>query len=65
MTSCHILSPLINHYHTLSPIFGRKVMSMTTLNLVPSLLKILSYLGTYHNVLSQFITFYPPSLMER
>ena len=38
---------------------------MTTLNLVPRLLKILSHLSTSYHVLSQLITLYPPSLIEK
>ena len=36
-------------------------MSMTTLNLVPILLKMLSLLATSYHVLSHLITLYPPS----
>ena len=40
-------------------------MSMTTLNLVPSLLKVLSHLATSYHMLLHFLTLYPPSLIEK
>ena len=51
---CHILSGLITPGHTLSPIFDRKAMSVTTLNSVPRLLKMLSNLASSYHVLSPY-----------
>ena len=65
MTSYHILSRLIAPYHTLSPIFHRKVMSVTSLSLIPSLLKMLSHLAKSYHALSHLLTFYPPILTEK
>ena len=55
-----ILSRLIAPYYTLSSMFDRKLISGTTLNLLPRLLKKLSHPATSYNVLSRLITHYPP-----
>ena len=52
-----ILSRPTTPYNGLSPIFDRKVMSMKILNLVPSLLKVLSHLATSYLVSLHLITF--------
>ena len=39
-------------------------MSMTTLDLVPRLLKMLSHIVTSYHVLSHLVMLYPPSLIE-
>ena len=51
-------------YHTLTPIFESKVMSMTILDLVSSLLKILSHLATSYHASLHLITFEPLFLTE-
>ena len=51
-------------YHTLSSMFDRKLISVTTLNFVLNLLKKLSYLATSYHVLLLLITPYPPCLIE-
>ena len=64
ITSSHIFSHLITSYHILSPILDRKLVSVTTLNLVPRLLGLLSHLPTSYHVLSHLITSYPLSFTE-
>ena len=55
---------LVTTYQTLYPILDRKVKSMTTLDLVPILLKMLSHIVTSYHVLSHLVTLYPPFLLE-
>ena len=55
---------LVTTYQTLYPILDKKVMSMTTLDLVPRLLKMLSHIVTSYHVLQHLVTLYPPSLIE-
>ena len=59
ITSSHIFSHLITSYHILSPILHRKLVSLTTLNLVPRLFELLSHLPTSYHVFSHLITSYP------
>ena len=40
-------------------------MSIATLNLVPKVSEMGSHLATSYHVLSQLITFYAPSLLEK
>ena len=65
VTSCHILSRLIELYHTFFPIFHRKLISVTAINLVPILLEILSHLAPSYHPLSDLITLYSKSFIER
>ena len=60
-----LLSHRATSYHTLSPIFYKKVMSMATLNIVPRLHKMLSHLATSYHVLPDLLTLCPPSLIEK
>ena len=64
ITSCCPLSRLLAPYYTLSPRFDRKIISVTTLNLVSSLLKKLSHLVTSYHIFSHPITLYLPNLIE-
>ena len=59
-----MLLRLITLYHALSFMFDRKLISVTTLNLVPNLLKKLSHLATSYHVLPHLFTPYPPCLRE-
>ena len=65
ITSSHSCFRLITPYRTLFPIFDRNLLSVTTLNLVPRLLKILAHLATSYHVLSNLITLSPSSLKEK
>ena len=65
MECYHTFPHLRTPYHTLSPVSHRKVISMTTLNLVHRLLKIFSHLVTYYHMLPHLITLYSPSLIEK
>ena len=58
ITSCHILSRVITPHETLTAIFDTKVMSMKTLKLVRRLLKMLSHLVRFYDVLSHIVTSY-------
>ena len=62
--SCHILSLLTKPYHSLSPMFDWKPVSMTTLTLALRLLKTLSHFATSYHNLSHLITFFILSLIE-
>ena len=63
IASCNFLSHLITAYHTLSPMFDKKIMSVTTLHLASSLLKKLSHLAASYQVFRHLITPYPPCLI--
>lgn len=56
--SHHVLSHLTTNYHTISPMFIRKIFLVKTLKLVPKSLKVVISYKVYHP-LSHIVTPYP------